>query len=855
MLKHSSAKTHKKPRAQGMVEFALALPVLLMVIYGLLETGRLLFIYSSVVTASRQAARYGSAIGDNGSGTARYLDCAGIRAAVRNVGFINTFADSDILITYDHGVDSSGNPVPFPGNVFPTCPPSGVTIGNGDRISIQVSSPFTPIVTLLPFKPFNITSSSSRTILVSVPIQVDAGQQGYSGNGLGFLKTALTPIYSTLDQPITYQFTITNVGTSTLTGPFTIKDPLISASKFTCSTGTLAGGASTTCTAVYHIQQKDLDAGQLTNTANVVDPDASTPSSATITAAQNPRLNLAKSASPSAATVAGQTITYTYTLTNFGNVTLHPPYTVTDNKVSTVTCPSSPLDLPPGASVACTGTYALKNNDISAGSVTNLATANATFGFITTTSNQASATVTTSPLVLSISPSPLTVTAAGQTIAYTYTLTNITTSAFSAPFAVTDNKVSGITCQAVTSLAAGASMTCSGTHLVTQADMDAGSITDTATATAKSGSQTITSNQASASVVATQTRQLTLTKTASLATAYAPIGKTIVYTYTLKNTGNVTITSPYTVTDNKIASVNCAAAVSPLLPGVSTSCTASYVTVQADIDNGWVINTATASGHTTSQTVTSNPATAWVSTYIGARLGLVKSANPAVVTTGSGQTVTYTYTLKNTGDVALTSPYSVTDDKIAGVDCTAATSPIAGGASTTCTGTYVTTGADVTFGTVTNHATATALSSVTPFPTVTSNLATLTTLVSAPAACDVRHSSLKTSPFGMTIFNNNSYIITIQSVQVYYNSSQPAGQAVTAISLGGSSIWTGSQAGSPATFSTFNLSNATISAGSNKLLQFDFAKGYNSNGTERLLVTFTTNGCAILDSANSGQLP
>ncbi|MGE5251945.1 MAG: TadE family protein, partial [Bacteroidota bacterium] len=54
--------THKS-KAQAMVEFALALPILLLVVYGLLESGRLLFIYASVVTAARQAARYGSATG------------------------------------------------------------------------------------------------------------------------------------------------------------------------------------------------------------------------------------------------------------------------------------------------------------------------------------------------------------------------------------------------------------------------------------------------------------------------------------------------------------------------------------------------------------------------------------------------------------------------------------------------------------------------------------------------------------------------------------------------------------------------------------------------------------------------
>ena len=54
----------KKNKAQAMVEFALVLPILLMLLYGILEAGRLLFIYSTIVTASRQAVRYGSATGE-----------------------------------------------------------------------------------------------------------------------------------------------------------------------------------------------------------------------------------------------------------------------------------------------------------------------------------------------------------------------------------------------------------------------------------------------------------------------------------------------------------------------------------------------------------------------------------------------------------------------------------------------------------------------------------------------------------------------------------------------------------------------------------------------------------------------
>ncbi|MGA7972355.1 MAG: autotransporter domain-containing protein [Pseudolabrys sp.] len=82
--------------------------------------------------------------------------------------------------------------------------------------------------------------------------------------------------------------------------------------------------------------------------------------------------------------------------------------------------------------------------------------------------------------------SPSTFTAVGQTITYTYVVTDFSTdpSSYANTISVTDDKVTGITCPG-TSLAAGASMTCTGSYTTTAADVAAGSITNTVTVTAK----------------------------------------------------------------------------------------------------------------------------------------------------------------------------------------------------------------------------------------------------------------------------------------------------------------------------------------------------------------------------------
>src|SRR5512139_2612119 len=121
-------------RSQRMVEFAIILPILLVLIYGMIEVGRLLFMYSTVVTASREAVRYGSATGLNVSGgTERYKDCAGIRAAAQNVDFLGAIDDANITIQFDHGPGTGA---------FAGCPPG--QIKNGDRIYVQVTATFYP---------------------------------------------------------------------------------------------------------------------------------------------------------------------------------------------------------------------------------------------------------------------------------------------------------------------------------------------------------------------------------------------------------------------------------------------------------------------------------------------------------------------------------------------------------------------------------------------------------------------------------------------------------------------------------------------------------------------------------------
>ena len=94
---------------------------------------------------------------------------------------------------------------------------------------------------------------------------------------------------------------------------------------------------------------------------------------ATITAInQNPALTIVKSASPTTYSTVGQTITYTYTVTNSGNVNITGPINIIDSRINGLISIYN-TDLAPGQSVIGTENYTITQTDINAGSVTNSA--------------------------------------------------------------------------------------------------------------------------------------------------------------------------------------------------------------------------------------------------------------------------------------------------------------------------------------------------------------------------------------------------------------------------------------------------------------------------------------------------
>ena len=173
---------------------------------------------------------------------------------------------------------------------------------------------------------------------------------------------------------------------------------------------------------------------------------------------------------------------------------------------------------------------------------------------------------------------------AGQTINYQYTVTNTGSTALTGPVTVSDDKVA-VTCPAVNTvgnldekLDAGESIGCVSSYTITQADLNAGSVTSTATA----GASGVNSNTVSTTVQMTLRPVLELTATAN-PTTYNQAGQVITFTYTIKNTGTESLgPAQFAIHDDRLGNINCGGQDTTLANSASFSCTSAYTTAEND---------------------------------------------------------------------------------------------------------------------------------------------------------------------------------------------------------------------------------------------------------------------------------
>ncbi|SDJ46832.1 conserved repeat domain-containing protein [Frankineae bacterium MT45] len=568
---------------------------------------------------------------------------------------------------------------------------------------------------------------------------------------------------------LTYSFAATNNGNVTLTA-VAITDQLAGISALTYTwpgvAGTLLPEQTVTATATYPITQADIEAGSVTNqaiangTAPGAVPVQSDPATTEVPLTAAPALTLTKAVDASALstpTAVGDVLTYTFTVKNTGNLAL-TGVAVTDQLAGlsalTYTWPGAAGALAPGQSATATATYAVTQDDIDAGHVPNAAIAHGTTnGGADTPSNEATTDtpLTTAPgisLVKTADDSALSdPTVVSDTITYYFTATNTGTVTLSnvsiadqlaglGPITYSWSGVVGV-------LAPQQTVTASATYSVTQGDIDAGHVANSATATGTPpGNPPTTSPPTGTDTPLTTGPQLTLVKSASPSDeASYTLGQAITYSFVVTNSGTVTLSNISIAEGAFTGSGTMTAATcppGPLAPNGQLTCTATYTLTQADINAGEVRNDATAHGSTPAGVdVPSNVSEAVIPASQSPAAALLKTASPTLVDT-VGQIVSYSFRITNIGNVALNN-VTVIENAFSGtgtppdVTCPPEATTMLPGAVVTCTASYSATSADIAAGTITNTATVVATPPGTTDPvTTTPSTAQVPTLVPTP---------------------------------------------------------------------------------------------------------------------------
>ena len=283
--------------------------------------------------------------------------------------------------------------------------------------------------------------------------------------------------------------------------------------------------------------------------------------------------------------------------------------------------------------------------------------------------------------------------AAGLLITYFYRVTN--TGNVTLIATARDKNAAPVVCPRSV-LPPGRSMTCRSYHFVTAADVAAGHIPDVAIATGKAPDGTQVHADNPLNIPEVHAPAISIFKLASAFT-FATAGTPVTYYYLVVNSGNATL-DPVTVTDSRGLPVSCPR--TALAPNEEMTCTAHYVTTQADVDRGTIANTGTVTGRAPDGAEVTDDASLDIPAMPAPALSIVKTASP-VTFSAAGQLITYSYLVTNNGNVSLHG-VTVTDSRGLALSCPSTS--LAAGQAMTCTARYRTTQADVSAGPIINIA-------------------------------------------------------------------------------------------------------------------------------------------------------
>ncbi len=254
-----------------------------------------------------------------------------------------------------------------------------------------------------------IGSGTATSNLAAGTITLDAAATAAANNisctfenstvPLSISKTANVPSVNAAGNPIIYTILVTNTGAVLPITGITVTDTLgtpVCPTSGNATIATLAAGASEACTFNYAATQVDFDSngggdGDIDNSAGAAGTVGGQPTTAigatSVALILNPQLTIVKNANTAGPAAVNDIITYTYTVTNSGNLTIsgvniadaHNGYgTVPVPGAETQSLDAAPLGdstdvtpgngiwsvLAPGDEVTFTATYTVTQTDV-----------------------------------------------------------------------------------------------------------------------------------------------------------------------------------------------------------------------------------------------------------------------------------------------------------------------------------------------------------------------------------------------------------------------------------------------------------------------------------------------------------
>jgi Flp pilus assembly protein TadG len=298
----------KRKSGQGLVEFALVLPLLLLLLLGMAEFARIFAIYSNLFNAAREGARYGIVYP---------TDTAGILYAARQRVSLVRVADVTFTVTYDSG----------PG----TATKDTSSLRDGDRVLVNAYYDVEPMLPLLRplLQSLYVDTTSARTIarLGGLPPAVPGpGLPGPSAAAV--VKTANPASVPESGANVTFSILINNTGEQDVTLTSLVDDVFGNLNgQGDCATGgTIPVGGSYPCSFTVFLSSPTLADHVDKVTATLEDAYLGTVTpfdTALVTFTdEEGTISIAKTANPTSVPETGGNVTFGFTVQNTGLVSV-----------------------------------------------------------------------------------------------------------------------------------------------------------------------------------------------------------------------------------------------------------------------------------------------------------------------------------------------------------------------------------------------------------------------------------------------------------------------------------------------------------------------------------------------------